>query len=342
MTVPRGEIWDEFRQEALDSIPEGVVKDLSSALTFYEWREKGGYIVTGTTGQNFHVSCATKEYGGMVAREVNELLDQALEHRLLIADTFRQGKTPSQSWLLVTTYYWCLFLALAWLRLVGKIITYLPTTEIDNLKELGSSNHKKTKTPKSPGAGTYTVTVNGTTGARSLLIYHRLKSNNFHDGLWQAFYADIDQRLLSVADTSLNSEYHLFSTLSHRNKFDKTAWLSRLRNAVNYRIGFAYGSVGGRNRPQMLDTLVAIKSASFHDLVKELEIAQSSTADRPVFDRPDQYSRVMILFGSVLTHMLEEYSAEIWKIRAIDPSRAKKRNIYANHFNETSNTLWPF
>jgi hypothetical protein len=336
MTVPFGFIWEGVKAEALNVIVEGVEPDLKKALTFYSWRDKGGYLVKGATKKDFLVSCATKEFSGVIAREVSTLLDQALEHRLVIAATLQQAKTPSRSWLLVTTYYWCVFLALAWLRLVGNVVTFLPSKEVERLKQLGHN------IAKAPTTGTYVISVSDNHGARSDLIYRRLKSNNFHDGLWDTFYSDINSRLLTNSAETLSAEFRMFLAIAEINKFDKSSWLSKLRNAVNYRVGFAYGSVEGHIMPEMVKTVAVIKSKNANDLTRELENAQLQTAGRSALERPDEYSRVMLLFGALMTHVLENYCKEVWNLRNIDPKWVERRDKYARGFTDAiDNKIWP-
>lgn len=339
MTVPRGFIWDGVKNDALEVITDGVNTDLSRAFTFYRWREHGGYHVTGSTNLDFFANCSTNEYGTMIAREVAALLDQALEHRLLIANAHRAGNTPSTSWLLVTAYYWCVFLALAWLRLVGKVVTYMQTDEIDQLKRLGRGKLGN----KSPRNGTFVVTVLDIEGARSNLQYRRLSTNNFHEGLWNTFYADIQERLKSAAAARepANWETRLYSALNFRSHFDHTSWLSKLRNAVNYRVGFGYGSVDGSRIPDLLPTLVLAKSANVENLIVHLENMQTKAGGRPVVELPNEYGQLMLLFGALTANVLDEYCSEIWTLRNIDSSWATRRDSFTQTFGETVTTLWP-
>jgi hypothetical protein len=336
MSVPHGFIRERLIADALEVIVEGVEPDLSRALTFFDWRNKGGYHVIGATKQDFLVRCATKEYGGMIAREVSVLLNQALEHRLLLSEALRSGKTPSNSWLLVTTYYWCLFLALAWLRMVGKVVTYLPTDEISCLKNLYAKDNIKC-----PQNGTFVVTVTDLVGAKSDLKYRRLKTSNFHEGLWNTFYKDLDERIHAALKEPANLEIRLYSALSFRSQLDDYGWLSKLRNIVNYRVGFAYEGVNGKFSPNMMPILVFAKSRDILELVKKLEIIQEETNGRSVAERPNQFGEVMLLFGVMMTHLLEDVCSEVWSVRGIDSVWAGRQDAYSQKFGEKINSLWP-
>src|SRR4051794_12504817 len=165
MTIPKGSIWDVIQSEALDVITDDVKLELSRSLDFYQWREKGGYHVTGTTKKDIFVSCSATQFGEVLAKEVSILLDQALEHRVLLDDAFVSQKYPSHSWLLVTIYYWCVFLCLAWLRLVGKVVTYLPQDDVNRLKVLHG------KEGKIPCNGTFILLAEEIYGTRRSLRY---------------------------------------------------------------------------------------------------------------------------------------------------------------------------
>lgn len=337
MTVPRDHIWQSAFNDALDVIQESVSGTLKDKMTFFEWREKGGYHVPECTKLHFIVDCASKEFGFVIAKEVTLLLDQALEHRLLIAHAFREGKHPSPSWLLVTIYYWCLFLALAWLRLTGKIVTYLPSEEINRLAKLSSSSNLKR-----PGNGTFIIELLKTEGSRFNLKYRRLKTNNFHEGLWNAFHQDIRQRLKAAGSKPASWETRLFSVLNFENDNDHSGWLSKLRNIVNYRIGFGYGAVDGKIIPDILSFLPTSQIESVESIITKLEEVQSKTGRRPVPERPEQYANIMLLFGSLMTKLMDSLTKDVWDKRAIEENWSQKRKKYTALHGEDIEKLWPW
>ncbi|MBC3916759.1 hypothetical protein H8L32_04670 [Undibacterium sp. CY18W] len=335
MTIPKGFIWEGVKSDALDVICEGIENRLGNSFTFFEWREKGGYHVTGSTKKEFLISCSSKEYGAMLAREVSILLDQALEHRMILANAYQKKDFPSHSWLLVTTYYWCLFLALAWLRMIGSVVTFLPTSEIDRLKKLGKKEHK------APGNGTFQISMIDVYGAKSSLQLRKLGSNNFHDGLWQTFFLDIQERLNLAKDEPANMETRIFSALNFQNRFDKTSWLSKLRNAVNYRVGFAYGCVDAKRIPDLFDSLESVKALSIDALLHQVESTQTKTGGRPVYERPNEYANSMLLFGVLISRLIEDYYGEILALRGINPTWHERRNSYIARLSGEIGPIWP-
>lgn len=132
------DIWAEVVSDALDAIPDGVESDSKKSLTLYEWREKGGYHVTGATKREFHLSCAANEFGGVITRDVEHLLDQAVQHKAVIQQALTAKSSPSETWLLVTLYYLSVYLGLAWLRLTGQAVAYMGSDEVSEIRKLGS------------------------------------------------------------------------------------------------------------------------------------------------------------------------------------------------------------
>jgi hypothetical protein len=336
MNIPYGDVWAATRLQILDAIPDGVEVNLSRSLTFYDWRHRGGYHVTGVTKSEYQLSCSTLEFGSMLAREVSMLLDQSMEHRILLDQAERAGTIPSQSWLLVTAYYWCVFLALAWLRLVGKIVTYLPTTELDRFKRLAPTAVKK-----APQNGTFLLTTRDLAGARSNVTCRRLRANNFHEALWTAFADDISQRLQASSSAAASWETRLYSALEVQRVAEGSSWPSKLRNIVNYRVGFGYQACNGHLVPIMLNPLNAVKSATPETLITAIEDLHSKVAALTVQAAPNDYTNLLVHFGSLLTHVLDDYIVDIWNTRGIDCRWISRRNKYLRGFDMKVATLWP-
>ncbi len=334
MKLSRGSIWEAMQTDALEFINDNVNGDLSKALNFYEWREKGGYHVTSSDKQNFYVSCASKEYGEMLAKEVTFLMNQALEHRLLLGEALKLGKHPSPSWLLVTTYYWCVFLCLSWLRLIGKVVTYLTGEEITRLNKLNSM-----KNTKNPGNGTFVIYSEEQIGTRRILKYRRLKANNFHEALWDVFSKEVNDRLKTAKHDAASLETRLFSLLYFK---ENCSWPSKLRNLVNYRVGFAYDCVNKGDYFDLIKTCTSINSLSIKELVALGETMESSVKTNRVDLHPNHYGQFLLVFGSLLTHILEDLTSEVLECRNIDRSWNTQRNTYLKEFGHDINSLWPF
>lgn len=334
MKLSRGSIWEAMQTDALELINDNVNGDLTRALNFYEWREKGGYHVTGSDKQNFYVSCASKEYGEMLAKEVTSLMNQALEHRLLLGETVKIGKHPSPSWFLVTTYYWCVFLCLSWLRLIGKVVTYLTGEEIARLNKLNSRPDNK-----SPGNGTFVIYSEEQVGTRRILKYRRLKANNFHEALWDVFSKEVNERLKIAKDDVASLETRLFSLLYFK---ENSSWPSKLRNLVNYRVGFAYDCVNKGDAFDLVKTCASISSLSINELVSLGEKMESNIKTNRIDLNPNHYGQFLLVFGSLLTHLLEDLTGEVLEYRNIDSSWGAKRDKYLKGFGHNINSLWPF
>ena len=336
MSIPRGSIWEAMQADALEVIPEGISTDLSRSMDFYKWREQGGYFVTGITKKEFYISCSDRQFGEVLAKEVCTLMDQAFEHRVLLDNAFSQNKIPSNSWLFVTTYYWCVYLCLAWLRLTGKIVTYLPKDEI---KRLNSLYGEQTKAPSN---GTFVMLAEETNASRRNLKLRRLNTNNFHDGLWQTFASDIKLRLEIAKNDIATLETRLFSAMYLDDFKDGYSWPSKLRNIVNYRVGFGYGAVEGRQFPNILTSGADISNRGTKELIQDAENIATSISIIGVKSSPDQYGKYLLLFGSLLTRALEDQCQAVWNKRTLNHAKWQcKRKTYLRGLGLTKLEIWP-
>lgn len=316
MEIPKGSIWDSVHAESLEAIPEGVEPDLRKVMSFYQWREKGGYHVSGSTKREFLISCAARELGGVLLNEATSLNNQALEHKAIIGSALASGRTLSSSWLLVTTYYWCVYLALSWLRMTGQIVTYLPSNEIERFKKLNLSQGK------TPTNGTFITKIEGEYGSKRAIKLQRLKSNNFHEGLWAAFNNDITSRLELLKCEPASMELRVFSCLNLAAYVDGCSWPSKIRNIVNYKVGVAYGEVYGQKKPDLIEIGESIKRMSLPDLLglhEENQLKVSATKSENALDK---YSELLMTFGAILSSMNEDHLQEIHKKRKIEISTA--------------------
>jgi hypothetical protein len=337
MTIPRGTIWESMQSEALDAISEGISPDLSRALNFYQWREKGGFHVTGTSKKDFFISCSDIQYGEVLAKEVGMLMDQAFEHRVMLDTAFSSAKrVPSSSWLLVTAYYWCVYLCLAWLRLVGKVITYLPHDETKRLSALHG------KGDKAPSNGTFIILSEGTYGSRRNLKCRRLNANNFHEGLWSSFENDIKARLDNARDDPASMETRLFSLLQLSTFPDGSSWPSKLRNIVNYRVGFGYGAVSGRDFPDLLTPAIRVQTFSTSEMIADAERLATTIAAVGVKGKPEQYGDFLLVFGCLISNILDEHFKYIWDTRMLDHAKWQStRTKYLKALGIAQPRIWP-
>lgn len=311
MEIKNGIIHDSVISDSLDVIPEGVEIDMKKIMSFYEWREKGGYLVSGSTKKEFLLSCAARELGGVLLKESTILNNQALEHKTIIGSALLSGKTLSSSWLLVTTYYWCVYLVLSWLRMTGQIVTYLPSEEIARFSNLNSSEDK------TPQNGTFITKFEDVTGSRANFKLQRLKSNNFHEGLWVAFNNDIVDRLKLFENKPADIELRILSCLNLKNFSDGYSWPSKIRNIINYKVGFGYGEIDGLCKPNMINIGNRLRTMTFVDIISLHEENQLKASSLKVEKAIDKYSELLLTFGMTLTSLQSHYLQEIYSHRNI-------------------------
>lgn len=334
MEIPKGRIWDSVHSESLEAIPEGIEPDLRKVMSFYQWREKGGYHVSGSTKKEFIISCAARELGGVLINESTNLSNQALEHRAIIGLALTSGKTLSSSWLLVTTYYWCVYLALSWLRMTGQIVTYLPTNEIDRFQRLNLSQGK------SPPNGTFITKIEDEYGSKRNIKLQRLKSNNFHEGLWTAFNNDITKRLKLLKGEPADMELRAFSCLNLTGYADGHSWPSKIRNIINYKVGIGYGEIDGHKKPNIINTGQRIKEISFSELLSLHESNQIKISGTKSEKALDKYSELLLTFGAILSSLQENHLQEIYKKRSINITRTTQYKKYLRQHTLEPDGLW--
>ncbi|HEJ6997031.1 hypothetical protein QZQ56_16525 [Serratia marcescens] len=325
MDIQHGIIYDSVITDSLDAIPEGVEADLNKIMSFYEWREKGGYLVSGSNKKEFYLSCAARELGGVLLKEATSLNNQALEHKTIIGSAIASGKTLSSSWLLVTTYYWCVYLVLSWLRMTGQVVTYLPSEEITRFNKLNPSNNKF------PQNGTFITKFDDTSGSRAHFKLQRLKSNNFHEGLWVAFNNDIVDRLELFKDKPADIDLRALSCLNLSKFADGHSWPSKIRNIVNYKVGFGYDEINGLSKPNMLRIGSQLKSLNLVDIIGLHEENQLRVSSLKVEKSIDKYSELLLTFGTILSSLQSTYLKEICSRRNVHTSINERYLIYLGH-----------
>lgn len=335
MEALRGIIWDSVQSEALEAIPEGIESDLGRIMTFYNWREKGGYLVTGSTKKDFLLSCSARELGGMLLKETATLHNQALEHRAIIGSALASGRTLSSSWLLVTTYYWCVYLALSWLRMTGQIVTYLSSNEIERFKTLNLEKNK------SPTNGTFITIMDEEYGSKRHIRLRRLKSNNFHEALWSAFNADISERLKLFKDEPADMELRVFSCLDLKGYADGYSWPSKIRNIVNYKVGFGYGEIEGLKKPNLITSGRIIKAMTINEIIGNHESKQMKISATKSERATENYSELLLSFGTMLSNILEDHLQEVYNKRNIQKVISNEYKKYLNEHSLEPDGMWP-
>lgn len=334
MEITNGIIHDSVISDSLNAIPEGIETDMKKIMSFYEWRERGGYLVSGSTKKEFLLSCAARELGGVLLKESTILNNQALEHKTLIGSALLSGKTLSSSWLLVTAYYWCVYLVLSWLRMTGQVVTYLPSEEIARFNKLNLFEHK------TPQNGTFITKFEDAIGTRAYFKLQRLKSNNFHEGLWNAFNNDIVERMKLFKNKSADIELRTLSCLNFKDFADGYSWPSKIRNIINYKVGFGYGEIDGLSKPNIISLGNQLRTMTFVDVISLHEENQIKASSLKVEKAIDKYSELLLTFGMTLTSLQSVYLNEIHSQRNISTETNESYLKYLRHHSFEPDGNW--
>lgn len=303
-----GELWDGVRNDAGEYLADVTPASVAAAMDFFTWREKGGFHVTGMTKKEIHIQCTDREYGAVLTQEVSLLLNQALEHRVLLSDAFSRQVPLSNSWPVVTAYYWVVFLVLGWLRLSGTVITYFPSEEISRLSQLNTSIGGKR-----PMNGTFRIDLGEKQGNKRTLTCRRLSTNNFHEGLWVEFSKDVKERLKPLTKGPAGLDVRILSVLDLSSLPAGATWPSYLRNAVNYRIGYGYGAAAGKSLPETVRAGKKLSGLALVDRLRSAETAGLKLQSAKLEPQVEIYTEYLLAVGSVLEELLVTYSTALWE-----------------------------
>ena len=340
MNFPKGAVWQSCRNHALISITDDSSFSPHNPLTLTSWRQTGSFSVVTASPKGFTLECSAAEIGSAILGDIEYLFNHVAEHRTLVHDSIKRNQWNSPAWLLVTIYYWGLFAALIWTRLLGKSVIYLDRQSIRDLRTLA-----KTTNGSPAGGGTYRLEIGKDLSSTSReVILGKLPAAHFHECAWQQIIRDAKDRFDQYANEETDkTEFRMFKCLAFSDHTSTDAWPSELRNAVNYRPGFAYTQV---IKTPGLDLIQFIKSHHFEsveDVVDtyELELGKITSTSR-IGTTPSNYSRIMFLKAIILTSLCEELFAEVLGIRRLDPRWSNKRvSFYKERGVQQEGKIWP-
>lgn len=340
MNFPKGAVWQSCREHALISITDASSFSPHNPLTLTNWRQRGSFSVVTASSKGFTLHCSAAEIGSAMLGDIEYLFNHIAEHRALVHDVIKGTQWNSPAWLLVTIYYWGLFAALIWTRLLGKGIIYLDRQSVRDLRTLAST------TSGSPsGGGTYRIGIGEDLSATSReVMLEKLAASHFHECAWQQIIRDAKCRFDQYADEDTDkTEFRMFRCLAFPGHATTDAWPSELRNAVNYRPGFAYTQV---IKAPGLDLIQFIRNHPFRsveDVVDTYELELNKiTSVSSIATTPSSYSKVMFLKATILTSLCEELFAEVLQIRRLDPRWSNKRaSFYKERGIQREGKVWP-
>lgn len=341
MKFPSGRLWQAFLAFALDMLPADT-RSMDKGWNLTSWRESGEAIVLAPPRPYaLLLQASPYSFASALLNEVQSLLDHAAEHRALVQVNVAANNDCSPSWLFVTTYYWSLFGALAFIRLLGRAAWYL---DKQALKALVAGTGLK-----APTSGTYVLHVGAIQGSARRDFYLKQSDERFHEATWKLVTELIRPHLdaVTASTTSANaaqmSEIAIFRCLAD-DPFRAPNWPSSLRNSVNYKPGFTYQSVHGVD---LIEIYTFFRKLNVEDWGSLSDKYSSLARDVMPGSEPQTYlataakmlSLKALIFEELTTSLLNEVIAE----RRLDRRWASTRDRYLrSRTSSDANSVWPF
>lgn len=317
-------------------------RSAEKSWTLTAWRSSGELLASqGTRPYALQLHGSPYSFASALINEVQLLLDHAAEHRALVQTNIASGNDASPSWLFVTTYYWALFTALAFVRLFGRAAWYL---DKEAMKSLVTGT-----TIKPPSAGTYILETGPVLGSSRREFLLKSSDDRFHEATWK-LVADILRAHVQrvVADTTSGSQEQLAEIAIFKcvveDPFVASNWPSTLRNAINYKPGFTYQSVHDKD---LIENYQYYRSLSLNDwssVVTQYN-AISSTVRRNAHATTALVpaTQLLALKAVILGELATRLSNEVIVERRLDRRWAAKRDRYLKrHVPNAGALIWPF
>lgn len=309
MTLDAGG-WQELRRRMLDAIPAGVHIDVSQPYSLGEWSRNGYYAVVSATKRKFEIDANSIEVASALVAESSCLLDHAAEHRSLLAHTAPRAQGSSPAWLLVTAYYWCFFNSLALTRLTGHTTWHMSRVVHSDLKAMAPA------ASASPGSGPYYVRLGQPVSATQRRLELVRSKKRLHESVWVRLFKLFEEvQTLTPASTLSAGETRMLKLVgSCANRFGAD-WPSEIRNAVNYRPGYAYKLV---THVDVLRTRQYVQPnlSSLEQLLDSMDLVLSQ-APRVLTDGPKMATLLLITLGKLLHRLANQTYKELVASRSL-------------------------
>ena len=334
---PNGPIWQVIREQALDLVRDDVKVLFGSPRTLSDWSVNGSYVVSGSDPRQFVIACSRQELAGVIFSEANLLMDHAEEQRRQIIDSIVVRDWSSPAWNVVTVYYWCFFLALAYSRLTGRSLHYLRKEDVDRLRRASTSN-------AGPGAGAYTVEMNDTSATSVTVNLKKDRNSNYHEAVWRFIHKEFESLANGADDEANLLESRIFSCLKEAAGSEDAIWPTRLRNVVNYRPGAAYLEVRKKRVIKLTRFAKVNDFKGIEDVVSLFERQRIALKKWSVEDHINEYSVLLVLKGVMLSLLCNELIKDITERRQIDRRWLYMRSLFnaelRKQFPETQRCLF--
>jgi hypothetical protein len=338
---PSARLWQICVASALDVLPDET-RSAEKEWTLTAWRTSGELVLAPIQHPgSLTFQGSPYSFASAMLNEVQLLLDHAAEHRVMIHSNVSTNQVCSPSWLFVTTYYWALFAALAFVRLQGKAAWYL---DKQSLKTLVAG------TPmRAPSGGTYMLEAGTVQGSARRDFNLKQSSDRFHEATWKLVtelmkpHLDRVTSVTTSGETDQLAEISIFRCLVD-DPFRTPNWPSTLRNAINYRPGFTYQSVHGVD---LLDNYAFFRdlvpngweSISTEYLAIARGISKGSEPDGVLEPATKLLSLKALMLGDLTTNLLNQVIVE----RRMDRRWGQKRDRFLrSKLPNDGHRIWPF
>lgn len=344
MIFPCHDIWRNCLQDAMNAIPEYSFSYATPNFFLNNWRSIGQFIPTANSS-NKHVELSAHPYelGAAIFNDAHALMNQATEHRATLYRLLQADGDPSPSWAFVTIYYWGLFVALAWSRVVGKSIVYLDKTALIPLFQ-GSG---------SQGAGgAYSIRPGEIVGtSQRKVLLKKCTHSHFHEAVWSFLSGDMYERYSSAdqdekpTDMEVELEKRIFLCLAHDHFKEAHVWPSLLRNAINYRPGFSYTEVSGLELLDICSYMRKFSCSSILEIVSEYEgIDKKLRASGNSLDPVEFYaeaSKLLLLKNILLSELCESILDTFPLNESVGMARSSRVKYFRSLNIRSASALWP-
>lgn len=335
---PQGIIWQNLRQRALSSIPQGAYVPRTSPPTLAEWLRTGAFTVSSSAPRSFDLAVSPNEIGAALFSDAAFHLDHACEHSVTVRDQLSSGRWYSAAWMCVTFYYWSFFLAVSITRMVGYTGLFLGKPEVDSLVTLSGS-------PTNAGPGAYVLQCGSPTTLSQLTVnIKKAGKSRLHDLIWRMLADEIKNCALYGRSASADQkEMRLFNALSV--PFNKLGdvWPSDLRNLVNYAPGAGYGTILKRSTVDAFGIVSFDPPSTFDEILDRLEDSGIALSRGAKFDHDLRATtRLLVDLTFSLDAIVRALHADIILRRKIDLRWPNARDrFFVEKFKGYKSPNWP-
>jgi hypothetical protein len=242
----------------------------------------------------------------------------------------------------VTFYYWSYFLALALTRMLGRTVWFLDADAVRGLSSLAPHSSPPARTA---GAGTFALSCGPAVSSNEREIYViKSKETRLHEHVWKNLFTILSKKLMHFPKGTLDvAEERLLSCFDRAVSRLGTYWPSELRNAVNYRPGFAYDAV---RKIRTLDGFAYLKNPSHFLIERIIDRMESNiaTVSKPIsiIQNPRTVSRILVDMTFLLHAITTGLHKELIERNGLDPRWRHNRTRFLKGEGVCNkDLLWP-